>query len=83
MDLQPDRTSTQRGAESTGAQLQTTSNIGHRSVSEQLQSQRDAWKMQQQKEVREDIEEGKGMSDMIIDQIWDVWNWGRKRNDED
>ncbi len=53
------------------------------SVTEQVQSQRDAWKAEREKEIKEDIEEGKGFGDMIIDQIWDVWNWGRKRDDDD
>lgn len=52
-------------------------------VSEQVASQRDAWKVQREKEIKEDVEEGKGFGDMIVDQIWEVWNWGRKRDDDD
>lgn len=53
------------------------------SVTEQVQSQRDAWKAQREAEIKEDVEEGKGFGDMIIDQIWEVWNWGKPKDDED
>ena len=53
------------------------------SVTEQVQSQRDAWKVEREKEIKEDIEEGKTFGDMITDQIWEVWNWGRKRDEDD
>lgn len=41
------------------------------------------WKAERQKEIKEDVEEGKDFSDMIIDQIWEVWNQGKKKSDED
>ena len=47
------------------------------------QSQREAWKMQREKEIRDDLDVGKGFGEMITDQIWEVWNWGRKKDDED
>jgi hypothetical protein len=53
------------------------------SVTEQVQSQRDLWKMEREKEIKEDIEEGKSFGDMITDQIWEVWNWGKKSEDDD
>lgn len=53
------------------------------SVTEQVQSQRDVWKSEREKEIKEDIEEGKGFGDMIVDQIWEVWNWGKTNDDED
>ena len=53
------------------------------SVTEQVQSQRDVWKVEREKEIKEDIEEGKGFGDMIIDQIWEVWNWGKTDDDDD
>lgn len=52
-------------------------------VTEELMSQREAWKAQRAREVEEDLEEGKGLSDMIYDQVWEVWNWRRKRDEED
>lgn len=53
------------------------------SVASQVQSQRDAWKAQREAEIKEDVEEGKGFGDMIVDQIWEVWNWGKPSDDED
>jgi hypothetical protein len=53
------------------------------SITEQIQSQREAWKMQQQKEIQEDIEEGKGLGEMITDRIYEVWNWRKRRDDDD
>ncbi|EGP90589.1 uncharacterized protein MYCGRDRAFT_103199, partial [Zymoseptoria tritici IPO323] len=48
-----------------------------------LQSQREAWKVQREKEIKEDVEEGKGFGDMIMDQIWEVWNQGKVKEEED
>ncbi|WPG99198.1 Hypothetical protein R9X50_00200900 [Acrodontium crateriforme] len=54
------------------------------SVTEQLNaSQRAAWKAQREQEIKDDIEEGKGIADMITDQVWQVWNWGKKTEDDD
>jgi hypothetical protein len=53
------------------------------SVTEQVQSQRQTWKKQQQKEIEEDVEEGKSIADVITGQIWNVWNWGKKDDDDD
>lgn len=70
-------------------ELQTASKELHRvqneqsSVTEQARNQRDAWKAQREKEIKDDIEEGKGFGDMIMDQIWEVWNWGKPKDDED
>lgn len=52
------------------------------SVTEEVRSTREAWKVRQQKEIQDDIEEGKGLGDMIMDQIWEVWHW-RKKGDDD
>ncbi|KAK5131996.1 hypothetical protein LTR08_000417 [Meristemomyces frigidus] len=59
---------------------------GGRTVTEELQatqSQRDAWKAQREKEIQDDLDVGKGFGEMITDQIWEVWNWGKGRDDED
>lgn len=53
------------------------------SVTEEVASQREAWKMQREKEIKDDLEDGKGLGDMIYDQIWEVWNWGKPKEDED
>lgn len=47
------------------------------------ESQREAWKIQREKEIKEDVEEGKGFGDMIMDQIWEVWNQGKVPEEED
>lgn len=44
---------------------------------------RETWKMQRRKEIEEDVEEGKGFGDMIMDQIWEVWNQGKTEDEED
>lgn len=41
------------------------------------------WKERREKEIREAMAEGKGYGDIIMDQIWEVWNWGKKRESED
>ncbi|CAK3808069.1 hypothetical protein MYCFIDRAFT_39873 [Lecanosticta acicola] len=46
-------------------------------------SNRSAWKIQRQQEIKEDVEEGKGFADMIMDQIWEVWNQGKTKEDDD
>ncbi|KAK5162302.1 hypothetical protein LTS14_000649 [Recurvomyces mirabilis] len=55
------------------------------SVTEQVasQSQREAWKAQREKEIQDDLDVGKGFGEMITDQIWEVWNGGKKKEDED
>lgn len=52
------------------------------SVIADLQKQGRGWKAQRQQEIKDDVEEGKGFADMIMDQIWEVWNQG-KTTDED
>jgi hypothetical protein len=29
------------------------------------------------------LEEGKGYGDLIQEHIWDVWNWGKKEEEEE
>lgn len=41
------------------------------------------WVAERQEEVKEALDEGKGFGDMIMDQIWDVWNWGKKKDGDD
>ncbi|KAK5118877.1 hypothetical protein LTR62_000087 [Meristemomyces frigidus] len=56
------------------------------SVSDQLQttqSQREVWKAQREREIQDDLDVGKGFGDMIADQIWEVWNWGKKSEEEE
>ncbi|KAF2765828.1 hypothetical protein EJ03DRAFT_196741 [Teratosphaeria nubilosa] len=50
---------------------------------EATKTQREAWKAQREREIQDDLDVGKGFAEMIMDQIWEVWNWGKKRDDED
>ena len=44
----------------------------------------EGWKERRLEEERKALEEGKGYMDMIVEQIWDVWNWDKKkRNNEE
>lgn len=40
------------------------------------------WKERRLEEEKKAIEEGKGFSDMILEQVWDVWNWDKKGKSE-
>lgn len=48
-----------------------------------LAGQSKDWKHERDQEVAEAIEDGKGFGDMIMDQVYEVWNWGKKRDDDD
>lgn len=39
----------------------------------------EGWKERRLREEREALEEGRGYGGLIMDQIWEVWNWGRGR----
>ncbi|KAF2822163.1 hypothetical protein CC86DRAFT_373342 [Ophiobolus disseminans] len=43
--------------------------------------EKDDWKERRLEEERKALEEGKGYMDMIFEQIWDVWNWDKKKGD--
>ncbi|KAL7778024.1 hypothetical protein CFE70_004698 [Pyrenophora teres f. teres 0-1] len=43
----------------------------------------EGWKEKRLEEERKALEEGKGYGEMIIEQIWDVWNWNRNKGKED
>ncbi|KAK8219967.1 hypothetical protein M8818_000383 [Zalaria obscura] len=40
--------------------------------------EKEGWQAKREKEVQEALAEGKGYGDIIMDQIWEVWNWGKK-----
>lgn len=40
------------------------------------------WKEKRDKREKEALEEGKGYGDLILDQIWEVWSWGKDKNEE-
>jgi hypothetical protein len=63
------------------AQARSTGTIGEQVGS--LARRREEWKVERQHEIQEELEEGKGFGDMIMDQIWEVWNWGKPKKDDD
>ena len=45
--------------------------------------QGEGWKEQRLKEEREALANGKGYQGLIMDQIWEVWNWDKKKKGDD
>lgn len=43
----------------------------------------EGWKERRLREERKALEEGKGYGDLILDHIWEVWNWGKTTKKED
>lgn len=41
------------------------------------------WKERRLREEREKLAQGEGYGSMIVDQIWEVWNWGGKKSEGD
>jgi len=41
------------------------------------------WKERRLEEERKALEEGKSYTDIILDQIWEVWSWEKKKDGED
>ncbi|EPE33588.1 hypothetical protein GLAREA_06601 [Glarea lozoyensis ATCC 20868] len=77
-----------------GAQLKTTNPLpierNKHGILDELQKQKAAtgtsqkpeWKQERDKREIEAAEEGKGYGDLITEQIWEVWNWGRGQAEE-
>jgi hypothetical protein len=42
----------------------------------------DDWKAKRDKREREALEEGRGYGGLIMDQIWEVWNWGKDKAED-
>lgn len=42
----------------------------------------EGWKERRLKEEQERIAAGEGYGSMIMDQIWEVWTWGKKRKED-
>jgi len=40
------------------------------------------WKAKRDQREKEALEEGRGYGGLIMDQIWEVWNWGGKKMEE-
>ena len=43
----------------------------------------EGWKERRLAEERKALEEGKTYTDMILEQIWEVWNWDKKKAKEE
>ena len=43
--------------------------------------EKEGWKERRIEEEKKALEEGKTYTDMIYEQIWDVWNWDKKGKD--
>ncbi|KAH0128795.1 hypothetical protein KCU66_g4696, partial [Aureobasidium melanogenum] len=39
----------------------------------------EGWRERRAQEDQKALAEGKGLSDIILDQIWDVWTWGKHK----
>ena len=44
--------------------------------------EQEGWKERRLREEQEKINQGEGYGSMIMDQIWEVWNWGEKKGEE-
>ncbi|KAF2015020.1 hypothetical protein BU24DRAFT_423939 [Aaosphaeria arxii CBS 175.79] len=40
----------------------------------------EGWKERRLEEERKALEEGKSYTDLILEQVWDVWNWDKKKS---
>ena len=47
-----------------------------------LGGETEGWKERRLKEEQEKIDNGEGYGGMIMDQIWEVWNWGEKKGEK-
>lgn len=45
-------------------------------------SEKPGWKERRLAEEQEKIFQGEGYGSMIMDQIWEVWNWGKEKGEE-
>lgn len=41
----------------------------------------EGWMEKRLREEQKALEEGKGYSGLIMDQIWEVWNWGKPKEE--
>jgi hypothetical protein len=45
--------------------------------------EQEGWKERRLEEERKALEEGKSYTDIILDQIWEVWSWEKKKGNEE
>ncbi|KAH7132646.1 hypothetical protein B0J11DRAFT_522197 [Dendryphion nanum] len=41
--------------------------------------EKEGWRERRMEEERKAVEEGKSLTDIILEQIWEVWNWDKKK----
>ncbi|KAJ9656454.1 hypothetical protein H2198_004912 [Neophaeococcomyces mojaviensis] len=44
--------------------------------------EKEGWKEKRLAEEQKKLDEGEGYGSMIVDQIWEVWNWGEKKAED-
>lgn len=44
--------------------------------------EKEGWKERRLAEEQKKLNEGEGYGSMIVDQIWEVWNWGEKKAED-
>ncbi len=59
------------------AQGMDTSVLDALIAKEERESQKSEWKRKRDEHERKALEEGKSYADLITEQIWDVWSWGK------
>jgi hypothetical protein len=45
--------------------------------------EKEGWKERRLEEEKKALEEGKSYTDMIFEQIWEVWNWDKKKGEDE
>ena len=45
--------------------------------------EKEGWKERRLAEEKKALQEGKTYTDMIFEQIWDVWNWDKKKSEKE
>ena len=45
-------------------------------------NEKPGWKERRLAEEQEKISQGEGYGGMIMDQIWEVWNWGKEKGED-
>ncbi len=70
------------GSESVGRKKQGGSLLEEKAKEIWMGGETEGWKERRLKEERERIANGEGYGDMIMEQIWDVWNWGGNKAEE-
>jgi hypothetical protein len=78
--IQEERENSRRSLErqDPGAQTQEKGILGRLWMGDE----KEGWKERRLEEEKKALEEGKTYTDMIFEQIWEVWNWDKKKGGE-